>query len=159
MMTDTSKPECPSCLGTSVVRNGKVRGHQRYKCGFCQKNFSQGFEHRWPNDSKLINLLLLASGESRDEVAKGCQATPETVGRWLLDAKEQRDWFIEVLADAEYYAVVDRSESLEDAFEGAIKLYCMVTQDTTELGVSSIVQKLDNLLELRGQSAKCDDSQ
>jgi len=158
-MTNMSKPECPSCLGTSVVRNGKVRGHQRYKCGFCQKNFSQEFEHRWPNDSRLVNLLLLASGESREKVAEGCKATPETVSRWLLDAKEQKDWFIVVLADAVYYAMAHQSESLEDAFDGAIKRYCMVTNDTSELGVSKLAQKLWDLLELRGQSAKFDESQ
>ncbi len=158
-MADMNKPECPSCLGTSVVRNGKVRGHQRYKCHFCQKNFVLEFEHRWPNESRLLNLLLLASGESRDEVAKGCRATPETVSRWLSDAKDQKDWFIEALANGVNYAVVEKSESLEDALEDTVKLYCLVTEDTSELGVSRIAQKLRELLELRRQSAKFDGSQ
>ncbi|MEH6726021.1 MAG: IS1 family transposase [Hyphomicrobiales bacterium] len=154
-----SKSECPSCLGTNVVRNGKVRGHQRYKCHFCQKNFVFEFAHRWPNESRFLNLLLLASGESRDEVAKGCQATPETVSRWLSDAKDQKDWFIEALANGVNYAVVEKSESLEDALEDTVKLYCLVTEDTSELGVSRIAQKLRELLELRRQSAKFDGSQ
>ncbi len=158
-MADMSKPECPSCLGTSVVKNGKVRGHQRYKCHFCQKNFVLEFEHRWPNDSRLLNLLLLASGESRDKVAKDCQATPETVSRWLLEAKEQQDWFIEALANAVNYAVVEKSESLEEALAGAVKLYCLVTEDTSELGVSRIVQKLRELLELRRKSAGFDEAE
>jgi hypothetical protein len=126
---------------------------------FCQRNFSQEFEHRWPKDSRLINLLLLASGESREEVAEGCGATPETVSRWLLDAKEQKDWFINVLADAVYDDVAQRSESLDDAFEGAIKVYCIVTKDSSELGISRLAQKLRGLLVLRGQSAKFDDFQ
>ena len=121
-----------------------------------KKNFSLEFEHRWPNDSRLINLMFLASGESREKVAERCKATPETVSRWLLDAKEQKDWFIVVLADAVYYDIVHQSVSLEDAFDGAIKGYCMVTNDTSELGVSKFAQKLWDLLELRGQSAKLD---
>ena len=153
-MTDIRTPECPSCSGTSVVKNGKVRGHQRYKCKFCQKNFSQEFEHRWPNDSRLLNLLLLAVGTSRDEVAEGCGATPETVDRWLLDAKEQKGWFISALADAVYNEAAQHSKSLEDAFEDAIKVYCMVTKDSSELGVTRLAQKLWDLLVLRGESAK-----
>lgn len=138
---------CPQCNSSDVVRNGKVRRTQRYLCCSCKRNFSNQFKRRWPRDSKLINLLLLQSGEDMDEVAKGCGATSQTVERWLLDAMDLKPWFVDSLVDALMYYFIVKGESLDDSVNYSLWLYCHITKDESVDGIERALAMITSKLE------------
>jgi len=49
-------PECKNCKTEQVVKSGKVRGKQRYKCKECGYNFVMGDER---TNAKIIALKAL----------------------------------------------------------------------------------------------------
>jgi len=58
--------ECKNCKDASVIRNGMVRGNQRYKCKSCSYNFIVG--DRRTNQAteikKALSIILYSIGKS-----------------------------------------------------------------------------------------------
>ena len=63
--------ECKRCAGTALVKNGTVRGHQRYLCKACGCNFTATPERGKPRAMKALAVLLYAMGNaSQGMIAK-----------------------------------------------------------------------------------------
>ena len=133
---------CPRCGSSNAVKNGIVRSVQRYCCRACKYNFSNDFKHRWAPSSKLINLLLLRSGEDLKGVAKGAGASPQTVDRWLLEAKDRHPWFVRALAEQLLFEVRIGEKPFMAALEDSAGDYAFVTGDRREDGVASFLWNL-----------------
>jgi hypothetical protein len=122
---------CPLCDGSKFVKNGLVRGVQRYRCNPCKTNFSTEFKKRWPPSSKLITLLLLQSGESMEELRAG-GASPQTIDRWLSEAKEHHPWFVRALAEHGVWGCEQQGVSIQKMLSGLIGMYEFITKHQPE---------------------------
>ena len=152
---------CPRCRGGSFVKNGKVRGVQRYRCQPCRFNFVMEVKHRWEPTAKLINLIFLADGEDITKAAEDIGVTPQTLDRWQLEAKEHNDWFIDALASHAVFSF-NKDGDIESALSGALGFYQFITnrdpcqyydalapklfQRIIETGTQSMLDELELLL-------------
>lgn len=73
---------CPKCASESVIKYGKARAKQRYKCARCGCQFLAGAAVRHDLDEKLSAMSMLASGLSLHAVAKIFSVSVQTVWRW-----------------------------------------------------------------------------
>ncbi len=118
---------CPKCSNNNAVKNGKVRGQQRYCCRACGFNYAAKYKHRWSHSEKLVNLLLYRSGNTISYAAKVSGATVQTVSRWLQEAKYEHPWFVQILA--EYKAFSELSMGAEEALAKTQDLYRTVVDN------------------------------
>src|SRR3954449_11364202 len=80
---------CKRCAGAAFVKNGTVRGHQRYLCKACGRNFTVTPERGKPEAVKALAVLLYAVGNaSQGVIAKLLGVSHVTVDRWLRAAGE-----------------------------------------------------------------------
>src|SRR3954449_897729 len=80
---------CKRCAGAAFVKNGTVRGHQRYLCEACGCNFTATPERGKPEAMKALAVLLYAMGNaSQGMIAKLSGVSHVTVYRWLRAAGE-----------------------------------------------------------------------
>lgn len=93
---------CPHCGGTSVRRNGKNRGRQRWWCGDCGRSFGETFGtplyglHTPVAEIAQALLILMRRGSLRAaEEITGHKY--ETIGDWLLRAHAHAEAITEVL--------------------------------------------------------------
>src|SRR3954449_3160714 len=78
---------CKRCAGAAFVKNGTVRGHQRYLCKACGCNFTATPERGKPEAMKALAVLLYAMGNaSQGMIAKLLGVSHVTVYRWLRAA-------------------------------------------------------------------------
>ncbi len=80
--------QCKQCASTQKVKNGKVRGKQRYRCKHCGYNYVEGDERL--NASlvvkKALAILLYAIGKS----SCGMLGTIFGVSRWACRSNGYR---------------------------------------------------------------------
>ncbi|MEI1247276.1 transposase-like zinc-binding domain-containing protein [Rhizobium aouanii] len=119
---------CPKCGSQDCVKNGIVRATQRYRCRECNSNFSMHFKHRWPDSSKLINLLCYRLGDTKESVSKQCGASPATIDRWHLEAKEHHPWFVRAVAAQVLFAFDRQKDSIEKSLCDGIGMYAFITE-------------------------------
>ena len=75
--------KCKFCESKEHYRNGIVRGHQRYKCKDCGRNFTQtAIRGVCPKD-KLKALMLYASGLSMNRIAQLFGVSTVAVLKWI----------------------------------------------------------------------------
>ena len=55
---------CKKCLSVERVKNGIVRGHQRYKCKSCGCNYTETPPRGQPFEMKALAVLLYAMGNA-----------------------------------------------------------------------------------------------
>src|SRR3954463_11986185 len=80
---------CKRCAGAAFVKNGTVRGHQRYLCKACGCNFTATPERGKPEAMKAWAALLYARGTaSRGMSASFWGFSPARVYGWLRAAGE-----------------------------------------------------------------------
>jgi len=80
---------CKRCAGTALVKNGTVRGHQRYLCKACGCNFTATPERGKPKAMKALAILLYAMGNaSQGMIARLLGVSHVTVYRWVRAAGE-----------------------------------------------------------------------
>src|SRR3954467_6929153 len=80
---------CKRCAGAAFVKNGRVRGHQRYLCKACGCNFTATPERGKPEAMKALAVLLYAMGNaSQGMIARLLGVSHVTVYRWLRAAGE-----------------------------------------------------------------------
>src|SRR3954467_11513945 len=74
---------CKRCGGEEHVKNGLMRGHQRYLCKSCGLNFTDTPPRGKPLAMKAAAVLLYVSGLSMNRTAKLLGVSTPTVQAWL----------------------------------------------------------------------------
>lgn len=80
--------QCKRCQSEDVVKNGEVRGKQRYRCKLCAYNFIEG--DRRINESlvvkKALAVILYALGKaSFSMLGKIFGHSPSLLYRWITE--------------------------------------------------------------------------
>jgi transposase len=82
-------PECKNCKSKRVVKNGIVRGKQRYKCKECGYNFVEGdgrTNEKIAAKKAMCVLLYTLSRASYNGLARIFDTWPSLVYRWIVEA-------------------------------------------------------------------------
>ena len=74
---------CKRCGGEEHVKNGLMRGQQRYLCKGCGLNFTDTPPRGKPLALKAAAVLLYVSGPSMNRSAKLRGVSPPTIPVWL----------------------------------------------------------------------------
>src|SRR5512139_2120946 len=74
---------CKRCQRSRFVKNGKVRGHQRYRCKDCQYNFTDTPPRGCSLAQKVTAILLHISGLSMTRTAKLVGVSVPTIQDWI----------------------------------------------------------------------------
>jgi len=83
---------CKKCAKYQLVKNGKVRGNQRYLCKNCGYNFIIGDRRVKPNSAakRALATILYATGKASYRlIAKLFGTFPSAVQRWLENEAEK----------------------------------------------------------------------
>jgi len=82
-------PKCKNCNNEKVVKNGMVRGKQRYKCKECGYNFVEGdgrTNEKIAAKKAMCVLLYSLSKASFNGLARIFDTWPSLVYRWIIEA-------------------------------------------------------------------------
>jgi transposase len=74
---------CKRCGGEERVKNGFMRGKQRYRCKACGLNFTDTPPRGMPLTVKVTAVLLYVSGLSMNRTAKLLGVSTPSVQAWL----------------------------------------------------------------------------
>jgi transposase len=74
---------CKSCGSEEHVKNGLMRGKQRYRCKTCGLNFTDTPPRGLPLALKATAVLLYVSGLSMNRTAKLLGVSTPTVQAWI----------------------------------------------------------------------------
>ena len=74
---------CKRCGSTEQVKNGLMRGKQRYRCKGCGLNFTDTPPRGMPLAMKVTAVLLYLSGLSMNRTAKLLGVSTPTVMAWI----------------------------------------------------------------------------
>ncbi len=104
MSTADTKPPCPDpgCSAPHVVRNGTLKGRQRYHCKGCGAWFGEThntpmYRLRTPPEEVGRSLLVVMRRGSLRAAEEITGHKYETIGRWLRLAAEHAEALTEVL--------------------------------------------------------------
>lgn len=75
--------KCPKCNSIEVVKNGNVRGKQRYKCRVCGYQFSRNGQKGKSIGAKLLAHGLYECGISMNKTAEIVGVSKQTISRWI----------------------------------------------------------------------------
>ena len=84
---------CKGCESNSIVKNGKVRNKQRYKCKDCGFNFVLGDQREKVSpEGKALAVLLYARGKSSyGFIAKLFNVSRTAVLKWIRKVSSNLD--------------------------------------------------------------------
>lgn len=89
-MSAVSKVCCKSCGCQDVIKNGMVRGHQRYRCRLCRYNFTQTPKTGVPAALKSLALVLYGlCGVSMNKISKIFSVSNVAVLKWVRKEGEK----------------------------------------------------------------------
>ena len=74
---------CKRCGGAKYVKNGLMRGKQRYLCKGCGLSFTDTPARGKPLAMKVVAVLLYVSGLSMNRTAKLLGVSTPTIQAWL----------------------------------------------------------------------------
>ena len=74
---------CKGCGSEEQVKNGVMRGQQRYRCKACGLNFTDTPPRGMPLRMKVEAVLLYLSGVSMNRTAKLLGVSTPTVQAWI----------------------------------------------------------------------------
>ena len=74
---------CKRCGGAKYVKNGLMRGKQRYLCKTCGLTFTDTPARGKPLAMKVVAVLLYVSGLSMNRTAKLLGVSTPTIQAWL----------------------------------------------------------------------------
>ena len=75
--------ECKKCQGPRIVKAGRIRGYQRYKCNDCRYFFTETPLRGHPMQEKLLSLQLYASGLSLRRIGHLLKVSQVSVQKWI----------------------------------------------------------------------------
>jgi hypothetical protein len=133
---------CPICDGANIVRNGVIRGVQRYLCKDCSKTFVVDFKHRYPRDAKLLHLIAIYCGASEEHWLQA-GPTVAAVERWQAEARDLAPWFVRALADHLFFILFSVGEEFEQAYGHVVDIAAGITGDSTRAHIERFMDLLD----------------
>ena len=74
---------CKRCGSEEYIKNGLMRGKQRYRCRACGLNFTATPPRGMPLQLKVITVLLYVSGLSMNRTAKLLGVSTPSVMTWI----------------------------------------------------------------------------
>jgi transposase-like protein len=74
---------CKRCGGEEQIKNGFMRGKQRYRCKACGLNFTDTPPRGMPFQLKVTAILLYVSGLSMNRTAKLLGVSTPSVMAWI----------------------------------------------------------------------------
>jgi len=74
---------CPKCAGAEAVKNGNVRGKQRYRCKACGCNFTQSSMSRIPLEMRRKCIELYLEGVGFRGIERLTKVSHVTVMKWV----------------------------------------------------------------------------
>ena len=78
----SSELSCKKCSSSKLVKNGRQKGVQRYKCQECGSVF-QGGEGKYSNAFKLEAIKMYLHSMSIRAIAHIKQVHPSVIGYWI----------------------------------------------------------------------------
>ena len=82
--------KCKKCSSELVIKNGKVRNKQRYKCKACNLNFVDGDQRKEKNlDKKRMAIHLYLEGMGLRSTGQVLDVHNVTILNWIRKAGEQ----------------------------------------------------------------------
>jgi len=76
--------KCPKCKSEDSVKNGFMKGHQRYKCKECGCNYTVDYEKVSAKDKKMrFALALYLEGLGFHSIARLLNVSHVTVMNWI----------------------------------------------------------------------------
>jgi transposase-like protein len=75
--------DCPKCGHDHVIKSGKVRGEQRWKCRECSYQFTRETPRGRPLWQKSLAVFLYCHGVSMNALARMFDVQPSTVMKWV----------------------------------------------------------------------------
>src|ERR1700761_1726955 len=75
--------KCYRCGVEDCVKNGKVKGKQRYRCNGCGNNFSKLTPPGRPLREKALALILYMNNVSMNASARIIGVSVQTILRWV----------------------------------------------------------------------------
>ncbi len=79
--------ECPKC-GFKSVKDGHIRGKQRYKCSHCNYQFTNNNKIEISTDIKVLAMYLYLNGMPISEIAKFFQISTTSVYKYIYKLNE-----------------------------------------------------------------------
>lgn len=79
---------CPQCEKEDFVKNGFMKGSQRYRCKGCRCNFTQSEKRGKPPAQKILAVTLHLCGMSMNSIAEVMGVATQSVMRWVRWAAE-----------------------------------------------------------------------
>jgi transposase-like protein len=121
---------CLHCGATASVKNGFMKGIQRYKCKVCGYQFTQETPRGKPFKDKILALTLYLSGLSMNMIAKLIGVSTQSVMRWIKQFYHQ-------------YAEIPMQEGIVEEIE-IDEMYHFIGKKTASLDMEntwSFIQK------------------
>jgi len=84
---------CKNCKSETNVKNGIVRGEQRYRCKGCGLNFIEGDKRKRQTTAvkKALSVLLYSLGKtSFSMLGRILGHSPSLIYRWIVEAMEAK---------------------------------------------------------------------
>jgi transposase-like protein len=91
---------CKKCSSTNVVKAGKVKENQRYKCKNCGFQFQPNRKKGRPESTKRLAVLLYLCGLSMRTISKIVKTDLHAVYRWIRKFAEYNYEKPEPISDA-----------------------------------------------------------
>jgi len=80
---------CRKCGKLEAVKNGKVRGLQRYRCRGCGYNYTQEHGRGYPPEVKTLAVVLHLSGMTLNSIGAVIGVTAQSVMRWVKEMADK----------------------------------------------------------------------
>ena len=75
--------KCLKCSSEAIIKNGFMKGLQRYKCKNCSYQFTQETPRGKPLKDKVLALTLYLSGLSMNMTGQIVGVSAQSVMRWI----------------------------------------------------------------------------
>lgn len=77
------KPACPRCQSQQVIKSGKVKGVQRFRCKSCSFQFTRLTPRGRPTEEKAMAISLYTLGLSMRAIAQLFGVSTTAVMKWI----------------------------------------------------------------------------
>lgn len=81
--------ECPRCKSLDIIKSGKPKGIQRYKCKNCNYQFTINKMLKKPGSDKAIALALHSYGASMENISKLLNVSVPCIHYWIMEFKDK----------------------------------------------------------------------